>query len=67
MYSSLLCVQPFIYPLFSALIDLNDNSSVFGFDHCDRLLDAMDAQLEQLQVCDSVIVTFLCMFVSVHM
>ncbi|XP_025767738.1 trichohyalin isoform X6 [Oreochromis niloticus] len=30
--------------------DLNDNSSVFGFDHCDRLLDAMDAQLEQLQV-----------------
>ncbi|XP_042074340.1 trichohyalin isoform X3 [Haplochromis burtoni] len=38
------------HPLKLLYTDLNDNSSVFGFDHCDRLLDAMDAQLEQLQV-----------------
>lgn len=45
--------------LLSALTDLNDNSSVFGLDHlplkldhCDLLLDAIDAQLGQLQVCD---------------
>ncbi|XP_030594000.1 trichohyalin isoform X3 [Archocentrus centrarchus] len=30
--------------------DLIDNRSVYGFDHCDRLLDALDAQLGQLQV-----------------
>lgn len=42
----------------SALTDLDDSSSLFGLDpppvkldHCDLLLDAIDAQLSQLQVC----------------
>lgn len=39
------------HPL-SPLTDLNDNTDVFGLDHCDLLLDAIDAQLGQLQVCD---------------
>lgn len=44
--------------LLSAITDLNDSSGAFGLDpptlkldHCDLLLDALDAQLGQLQVC----------------
>lgn len=45
--------------LLSAITDLSDNTSVFRLDspplkldHCDLLLDAIDAQLVQLQVCN---------------
>jgi len=43
----------------SSNTDLSDNSSALGLDflpprmdHCDLLLDAIDAQLDQLQVSD---------------
>lgn len=42
--------------LLSATTDLDDKTSVLHssrlrLDHCDLLLDALDAQLDQLQVC----------------
>lgn len=44
----------------SAITDLNDNTCILQLDsptlrldHCDLLLDTIDAQLVQLQVCNS--------------
>lgn len=55
----------------SALSDLNHKNSVFGLDnsplkrdHCDLLLDAIDAQLSQLQVYDFYSV---CLYVNNNM
>lgn len=52
-------VHPLLMTLLPAITDLDDNHSAFGLDcpplkldHCDLLLDAIDAQLGKLQVSD---------------
>lgn len=71
VYLTLLHPLTLLFTLFSALTDLDDNSSGFGpdtpplkLDHCDLLLDAIDAQLGQLQVCGFYSVC-LCLSVSI--
>lgn len=56
-------VAPRVYPLVFLLLGLSEDSRVFGLDslppqpdHCDLLLDAMDAQLGQLQVAECALV-----------
>ncbi len=58
--------------LLPAITDLDDNSSVFGLDcpplkqdHCDLLLDAIDAELGQLQVCDYILSVCQCVVMPV--
>lgn len=52
-------VAPTLNDPMSAITDLNDDTGVLRLDsptlrldHCDLLLDAIDAQLVQLQVCN---------------